>query len=140
MLSVSVHKDIGEYSEKIIGKLSLRTLLCVAGGLGSAMLAAAFVYFVIGVDVSSATLPVMACSMPFWLAGFWRPCGMKLERFVPLWANHTFTDGKILLTPSTGLAAPALLERVSARPDRRDARKAKRKGAELYEPSKTEGR
>ena len=34
MLSVSVHKDIGEYTEKVVGKLSARTLACTAGGLG----------------------------------------------------------------------------------------------------------
>ena len=27
MLSVSVHKDIGEYTEKVVGKLSARTLV-----------------------------------------------------------------------------------------------------------------
>ena len=36
MLSVSVHKDIGEYTEKVVGKLSARTLACTAGGLGAA--------------------------------------------------------------------------------------------------------
>ena len=30
-LSVAVHKDIGEYTEKVVGKLSLRTLVCVVG-------------------------------------------------------------------------------------------------------------
>ena len=39
MLSVTVHKDIGEYTEKVVGKLSARTLACTAGGL------AASVYF-----------------------------------------------------------------------------------------------
>ena len=37
MLSVSVHKDIGEYIEKVVGKLSARTLACTAGGLGAAV-------------------------------------------------------------------------------------------------------
>ena len=41
MLSVSVHKDIGEYTEKVVGKLSARTLACTAGGLASAVAAAA---------------------------------------------------------------------------------------------------
>ena len=36
MLSVRVQKDIGEYTEKIVGKLSARTLACLAGGLASA--------------------------------------------------------------------------------------------------------
>lgn len=37
MLSVRVQKDIGEYTEKIVGKLSARTLVCLAGGLASAV-------------------------------------------------------------------------------------------------------
>ena len=37
MLSVSVHKDIGEYTEKVVGKLSARTLACTAGGLVTAV-------------------------------------------------------------------------------------------------------
>ena len=35
MLSVRVQKDIGEYTEKIVGKLSARTLACLAGGLAA---------------------------------------------------------------------------------------------------------
>ena len=40
-LSVAVHKDIGEYREKVVGKLSLRTLCCVALGLAASVAAAA---------------------------------------------------------------------------------------------------
>ena len=110
LLSVSIHKDIGEYSEKIVGKLSFRTLICVTGGLAAAVAAAAFTYFVLGIDVSNATLPVMAVSMPFWLAGFWRPYTMKLEQFMPLWFQHTFNDDRILYASSIDKAEPALRE------------------------------
>ncbi len=134
MLSVSIHKDIGEYTEKIVGKLSFRTLLCVTGGLLSAVGAAAFTYFVLGIEVSNATLPVMACSMPFWLAGFWRPSGMKLEKFIPLWFQHTFTDDRILYTDSINLIEPKLLEPIAEKTTRKHRRQIKRKGAELYVP------
>lgn len=40
-LQIPIQKDIGEYEEKIVGKLSFRTLVCVAGGFGSAILVAA---------------------------------------------------------------------------------------------------
>ena len=39
-LQIPIQKDIGEYEEKIVGKLSFRTLVCVAGGFGSAILVA----------------------------------------------------------------------------------------------------
>lgn len=132
MLSVSVHKDIGEYTEKIVGKLSFRTLLCVTGGLASAVAAAAFTYFVLGIEVSNATLPVMACSMPFWLAGFWRPAGMKLEQFMPLWFQHTFADDRIQYASSVNLIEPSLIDSFKQKADRKSRRRAKRKGAELY--------
>ena len=43
-LRIPVQKDIGEYEEKIVGKMSLRTLACVSLGFGSAVGAAAFVH------------------------------------------------------------------------------------------------
>ncbi|MEA5020515.1 MAG: PrgI family protein [Gordonibacter sp.] len=135
MLSVSIHKDIGEYTEKVLGKLSLRTLACVAGGFSAAIAAAACTYFVLGIEVSDATLPVMLCSMPFWLAGFWRPSGMKLEQFMSLWFQHTFTDDRILYSSSIDLLEPNMHEQISEKTDHKGQRKAKRKGAELYEPS-----
>lgn len=44
MLSVAVHKDISEYTEKVVGKLSARTLACVVGGLAAAHLGWAWRY------------------------------------------------------------------------------------------------
>ena len=132
MLSVAIHKDIGEYTEKIVGKLSLRTLLCVTGGLLAAVGAAAFTYFVLGIEVSNATLPVMACSMPFWAAGFWRPSGMKLEQFMPLWFQHTFNNDRILYASSVSLIEPKPAPSIAQKADRKSRRRLKRKGAELY--------
>lgn len=56
MLSVRVQKDIGEYTEKIVGKLSARTLACLAGGLASAVGAAALCQFALGIEVRDAAL------------------------------------------------------------------------------------
>ena len=114
MLSVSVHKDIGEYTEKVVGKLSARTLACTAGGLSSAV---------------AVALPVMAASMPFWLLGFWRPKGLPAERFLPLLADHVLGDGK--LAYATGSRPDALAGGVRCgKTDRRARRASKRRGAE----------
>ena len=64
-LSVAVHKDIGEYREKVVGKLSLRTLICVALGLAASVAAAALfdsgnIYT--GVNVESASLGATICA------------------------------------------------------------------------------
>lgn len=128
MLSVSVHKDIGEYSEKVVGKLSARTLVCVVGGLVASVATAAVVYFCFGIPVSNATLPVMAASMPFWLAGFWRPKGLKAEAFLPLYFRHLFTDGKLVY--SSSVAGACLTEPLAQKPDRKARRASRRKGAE----------
>jgi hypothetical protein len=136
MLSVSIHKDIGEYTEKVVGKLSLRTLLCVVGGLAVSVGIAAALYFGFGINPSNATLPVMACSMPFWLAGFWRPKGLKAEEFCRLYAAHALSDGKLLYASGFLAEAPQVAEKIAAKPDRRYRRRSKRKGAEKHEPSK----
>ena len=135
MLSVTVHKDISEYQEKVVGKLSARTLACVSGGLLASIGTAAGVYFGLGIPVSDATLPVMAVSMPFWLAGFWRPKGMKAEKFIPLYLEHVFGDGKLLY--STGpRTRPLVDEARCAKTGRKARRKSRKKGAELREPTK----
>ncbi len=139
MLSVSVHKDIVEYTEKIVGKMSTRTLVCVTGGLLASVAAAATCYLGFGIQVSNATLPVMACSMPFWLAGFWRPKQMKIERFIPLYLEHVKSNCVLSYSPSFLLYEPELTGRIACKPDKRSAQRARKKGAELYEPTKKEG-
>lgn len=132
-LQIPIQKDIGEYEEKIVGKMSFRTLLCVAGGFGSAIAAASFCYFCLGIEVSNAAVPVMCASLPFWLAGFWRPYGMKAEKFAPLFAAHHLNDQHLVyISPSE----PTLQRPKPGKPKRRARRLAKKKGAEANEPSK----
>ncbi len=135
MLTAPVHKDIGEYTEKVVGKLSARTLACVAGGIASSFAAAAGSYFLLGIQVSDATLPVMAASMPFWLLGFWRPRGLKAEEYVPMRLDHMLFDGRLAYEAGCDLRSVAG-ERTEARPDRRAVRAARRKGAERRAPSR----
>ena len=130
MLSVSVHKDIGEYTEKIVGKMSMRTLACTAGGLAASVATAAVCHFLVGIPVESASLPVMAASMPFWLAGFWRPKGLVAEKFVPLLLEHKLTDGKLAYCAGNGVAHLADFER--PKPSRKARRAARRKGVEHH--------
>lgn len=72
-------------------------------------------------------------SIPFWLAGFWRPFGMRAEKFAPLLANHHLKDQKLLYSCP---AAPDLQKAEAGRPTRRARRAARRKGAEGNEPSR----
>ena len=132
-LQIPIQKDIGEYEEKIVGKLSFRTLVCVAGGFGSAILVAAICHFWVGIEVADAAFPVMCASIPFWLAGFWRPFGMRAEKFAPLLFNHYMRNQR-LLYESPSLAELSRIE--AGRPTRRAKRISKRKGAEANEPTR----
>lgn len=133
MLSVAVHKDIGEYTEKVVGKLSARTLACTAGGLIASVAAAALSNLAFGVPVDAATLPVMAASMPFWLMGFWRPKGLTAEKFAVLFARHALSDG--VLVYSTGSRPAKVAGGIACRRvDRRARRASRRKGAEKNVP------
>ena len=122
-LRIPVQKDIGEYEEKIVGKMSLRTLACVSLGFGSA--------------VADAAFPIMLCSMPFWLAGFWRPFGMRAEELLPLLAAHELSPQLLAYEPCLAGSLPEGSPR-PGRPGRRARRRARKKGAELYEPSKNQ--
>ena len=42
MQVVYVHKDISEFEEKVVGKLSARVAACVGGGIAASVAAAAF--------------------------------------------------------------------------------------------------
>ena len=132
-LQIPIQKDIGEYEEKIVGKLSFRTLVCVAGGFGSTILVAAICHFWIGIEVADAAFPVMCASIPFWLAGFWRPFGMRAEKFAPLLFSHHMKDQR-LLYESLAPKHLTLIERGA--PSRRAKRMSRRKGAEANEPTR----
>ena len=110
---------------------------CVGGGIAASVAAAAFAHLVVGVEVADATMPVMMCSMPFWLAAFWRPKGMKPEEFVPLAYRHWAEDGVVTYEPGFSLAADAWPDEKRRRfNDRNRLARGWRKGGERYEPSK----
>lgn len=136
-LRIPAQKDIGEYEEKIVGKMSLRTLACVSLGFGSAVGAAAFVHLGPHADVADAAFPIMLCSMPFWLAGFWRPFGMRAEELLPLLAAHELSPQLLAYEPCLAGSLPEGSPR-PGRPGWRARCRARKKGAELYEPSKNQ--
>ena len=137
MLSVRVQKDIGEYTEKIVGKLSARTLACLAGGLASAVGAAALCQFALGIEVRDAALPVMCASLPFWLAGFCKPYGLPFEKFVPLLASHALNNQSLVYRSCAAIEkAGCSPKEKPRRRTRREKRAFRKKGSENYEPTK----
>ncbi len=104
MLSVAVQKDIAEYQPKVIGKLTMRTLLSIVGALGLSVLAALYIYFVLGLPVGDYMMVIYAISLPCWCCGFVRPKGLPFEKFVPLWLHAELGDDRITYVPSMMLA------------------------------------
>ena len=104
MLSVAVHKDIGEYQPKVIGKMTGRTLASIAGALGAALATGLYLYFVLGLNPGDYMMVIYAVSLPFWCCGFIRPHGMAFEKFVPLWLRANFGNDRIFYVPSMALA------------------------------------
>lgn len=134
-----VHKDIGEYEEKVVGKLSARMVACIAAGVAASLASAAACHLFLGIPVADASLPVMASSMPFWLLGFWKPRGMRPERFVPLALRHLTADGTLVYrSPSQEAPGPAAAA-VKPAVTRRKFRKLMRKVGEDYAPTLQEG-
>ena len=55
MRSVAVLKDIAEDQPKIVGKMTMRTLVSITGALSVSVLAGLYIYFVLGLNVSDCT-------------------------------------------------------------------------------------
>ncbi len=104
MLSVAVHKDIAEYKPKVIGKLTMRTLVSIVGALSVSVLCGLYIYFVLNLNVGDFMFVIYAVSLPFWCCGFIQPKGMYFEKFAPLWIRSKFTNDRIFYVPSMQLA------------------------------------
>lgn len=104
MLSVAVHKDIAEYQPKIVGHLTMRTLVSIAGALAASVLTGLYLYFVLGLSPGDYMFVIYAVSLPFWCCGFMRPKGLPFEQFVPLWLKAKLGDDRIYYIPSMELS------------------------------------
>lgn len=136
-LQIPIQKDIGEYEEKIVGKLTLRTLCCLALGFSAAVAVAALLHLGLKVDVSAMTFPIMAAALPFWLAGFCKPYGMPFEKFVPLLASHTLNCQALVYRSCAAIEkAPYPNRKKPRKKARREKRAFRKKGSENYEPTK----
>lgn len=136
-LQIPIQKDIGEYDEKIVGKLTLRTLCCLALGFSAAVAVAAVLHLGLKVDVSAMTLPIMAAALPFWLAGFCKPYGLPLERLVPLLASHALNNQSLVYRSCAAIEKASHPNGKKPRKKTQHEKRAfRKKGSENYEPTK----
>lgn len=133
MLSVAVHKDIAEYQPKVVGKMTSRTLVSIAGALGCSILAGLYIYFVLGLDVGDNMIIIYAVSLPFWCCGFIRPKGMVFEQFAVLWLQANFGVERIFYTPSMQLSG------LVGDPDAQNKKKGKVYGKHYRKQCKLKG-
>jgi hypothetical protein len=136
MLHVAIHKDVGEYQPKLVGKLTNRTLFSIIGAVGFALLIGTYSYFVLGIPTEDVMVLIYAASLPFWCIGFLRPKRMKFEQFFPLWLRHKLTDNRLVYTSSvwaTGIGAEAGSHKEAVSDGYR--RIIKVKGIEAWSPS-----
>lgn len=136
-LQIPIQKDIGEYDEKIVGKLTLRTLCCLALGFSAAVAVAAVAHLGLMADVSAMTLPIMAAALPFWLAGFCKPYSLPFERFVPLLASHALNNQSLVYRSCAAIEKASHPNGKKPRKKTQHEKRAfRKKGSENYEPTK----
>lgn len=109
MLSIGIQKDITEYKPKIVGQLTLRSLVCCVSAIGVSVAVGAYFYFVLGLGYEFAMYGIIFLSIPIWAAGFWHPYGMNLEKFVPLAIKHFFGNNVIKYKSSGYLIGTSVL-------------------------------
>lgn len=136
MLSVAVHKDVSEYEPKIIGKLTLRSLACIAAAVIVTIIVAAYCTCVLALDSTIVMYISLTLSIPFWLMGFFKPKGLKFEVYAKYWLDYNMHDKKVFYVPSfikIGLADKAK-EKGELKYDKQYRKFATQPGIEAYSP------
>lgn len=100
MLSVAVQKDVGEYKEKIILGLSLKSLIGLGSGILIAVIEVLVSFFVLGISIESISVIVMATVMIGFVAGFARPLNMPFNKALPLLFTQYFGQTTLTYTSS----------------------------------------
>ena len=143
MLTVTIHKDVTEYKPKVIGGLSMRTLVCLGAAIGFAVAFGLLCTLVLKIDVDSVMYIVWIAAAPPALLGFYQPHGLPFEKFAALWAAHNARPQLLLYRSAAHraeMAAIARRERDAARAAALDdspacfKKLASRRGAEIWSP------
>lgn len=100
MLRVPIRKDIAEYKTKIIGKMTLRTLISIGVAVGASLLIGGYMYFALGLDWNVSQFLIMPTCVAIWAFGFWKPMGLPMEQFLPIFIQHAFTQDKCVYVTS----------------------------------------
>lgn len=84
MLSVEVQKDLNQIKPKILGQLTLRSLLSIGGALAASVLVAVWLCVFLKFDYDIAMYVIIIIAVPIWAVGFVKPYGFEFEKVAPL--------------------------------------------------------
>lgn len=110
MLSVAVQKDIGEYEQRLIGGMTIRTSIVLAAAVAASALTGLAAHALLGLALEDAALAVMAVAGGTFLAGWARPLGMPVERAAPLLLRAHLHGGALPGKTSLCLVSEELAE------------------------------
>lgn len=96
MLSAPLQKNINDYKPTIVGSMSSRTLKALGGALLVSLFIAGWFWLVLGIDPSDVSPLIMIAAAPFCMFGFYKPCGMPFEVYLPRYIQHRFKSGHLL--------------------------------------------
>lgn len=135
-----VHRDLTKYKAKVVGGLTARTLACVAAAVGASVGAALVSELALHIDFDRVSWLAYALSLPFWAAGFWRPKGMALEEWLPLWLRNISKANRLTYDTTARYEAAMPITKDTGRGPHDAAARTwdryakRRRGVELWEP------
>lgn len=102
MLSVPIQESVLEVEPKF-GPFTARQIVAIVAGLGLAIAAGMWTWFVLGIPISSMNWIIYLIAVPIGLVGFIRPYGMKFEQFFPRWLDFQTEDQHVCYASSVAL-------------------------------------
>jgi hypothetical protein len=133
MLSTAVFKDPLEYKPKLIFKMTTRTLVSVAGAIGSSVVVGLYIHYVLGLATSDFNYLIYAASIPFWCIGFITPKKLPFEQWLVLWLRHRFSQTTLFYVST--FTKCDLVDRKESIHGRQYRRFSKLRSRELYRPT-----
>ncbi len=82
MKYVEMNKDVRQYKAKLLGPFSGREIICLALGVGAALLMHELIFAGSEVSLDVEGFAVLACVAPFVLVGWGKIYGMYIEVFI----------------------------------------------------------
>jgi hypothetical protein len=104
MLSVPIQKDIGEYEEKIVGGLTIRTFIALVIGCALGAAEGLVGHYLMHIDIDSLSIFIFVTVMAAFAAGYVKPLDMPMKDALPFLIRQNLTGMPLKYRSSLGLA------------------------------------